>query len=433
MSPYWELTFDAEGDVNAGQRSRIERQAAAEGVTDLLFFSHGWNNDRSIATRLYSRFFAPFPGLAEPGQKLGYVGVLWPAMRFTDEPIPDFPAAAAPPGRPGRAPDPGLDETTRRVLGAQFPGRVHTVARISELLTERPEGEPERYAEFLRLLRRLLELDPNNPTRDIAPDMADEPAAAAVPLALAADSDADAEAVFAEFAAALDQAAPDPQRPAALWDGGRELLRQATYYAMKRRAGTIGQRGLGPALIRIAKAAPDARQHLIGHSFGARLVSYALRALPATAGQVGSVTLLQGAFSHYAFAPKLPHDKGQSGALNGMQRRVAGPVVSCYSEHDGALRTFYPLAARMARDDQSLLPGADRWGAIGFAGIKAVTGCKNLTLKEALAEDALPAKGCVSVNAAAVVKRGGGPVGAHSDICHKELARLVLAAGRAGR
>jgi hypothetical protein len=34
------------------------------------------------------------------------------------------------------------------------------------------------------------------------------------------------------------------------------------------------------------------------------------------------------------------------------------------------------------------------------------------------------------VDAAAVVKRGGPPAGAHSDIVHPELARMVLAAGR---
>jgi hypothetical protein len=36
----------------------------------------------------------------------------------------------------------------------------------------------------------------------------------------------------------------------------------------------------------------------------------------------------------------------------------------------------------------------------------------------------------VNVDAAAVVRRGGPPAGAHSDILHEELARLVLAAGR---
>jgi hypothetical protein len=36
----------------------------------------------------------------------------------------------------------------------------------------------------------------------------------------------------------------------------------------------------------------------------------------------------------------------------------------------------------------------------------------------------------VNVDVAEVVKRGGPPAGAHSDICHRELAQLVVAAGR---
>jgi hypothetical protein len=38
----------------------------------------------------------------------------------------------------------------------------------------------------------------------------------------------------------------------------------------------------------------------------------------------------------------------------------------------------------------------------------------------------------VSVDAASVVRRGGPPAGAHSDIGHPELARVILAAGRIG-
>jgi hypothetical protein len=39
----------------------------------------------------------------------------------------------------------------------------------------------------------------------------------------------------------------------------------------------------------------------------------------------------------------------------------------------------------------------------------------------------------VNVDACAVVCHGGAPNGAHSDIVHPELARVVLAAGRIGR
>ncbi|MFJ3228555.1 hypothetical protein ACIPJS_35085 [Streptomyces sp. NPDC086783] len=36
----------------------------------------------------------------------------------------------------------------------------------------------------------------------------------------------------------------------------------------------------------------------------------------------------------------------------------------------------------------------------------------------------------VDVDASTVVRRGGPPAGAHNDICHRERARLVPAAGR---
>jgi len=43
--------------------------------------------------------------------------------------------------------------------------------------------------------------------------------------------------------------------------------------------------------------------HLIGHSFGARLVSFALSGVGAPAASpVASLLLLQGAFSHWSFA-----------------------------------------------------------------------------------------------------------------------------------
>jgi hypothetical protein len=150
---------------------------------------------------------------------------------------------------------------------------------------------------------------------------------------------------------------------------------------------------------------------------------------------VKSVTLLQGAFSHYAFAARLPHDARAGGVLQGQQNRIDGPLVCCHSRHDTALGTVYPLASRMAGDSRSVA-GLDlgralgaKWGAMGYGGVQAVPGTRAYTLAKALTAQ-LPASGCVNVDAAAVVRRGGPPAGAHSDILHEELARLVLAAGR---
>ncbi|KIE27055.1 serine-threonine protein kinase [Streptomyces sp. MUSC 125] len=422
VTPYWELTFDADGDVDGPERDQLTAQVTDLGVRDLIVFAHGWNNDRSGATALYRRFFAPIPRLA-PRARLGYVGVIWPSMRFSDEPIPDFPRSVAP--APG--PHPGLDENTVRALRNTFPGRAPEIARLAVLLDERPAGT-EGLREFGRLVRLLV-------TGEQRPGAADTGEEGGEPAVFTQDPVTACEA-FASALAALDSpgttnrfSIPNP------WEGAKELLRQATYYTMKRRAGTVGEHGLGPVTGQLAHAAPGVRVHLVGHSFGGRLVSFALRGLPGGVRAVRSVTLLQGAFSHYAFADRLPHDPDRSGALKDRQRRIDGPLVCCYSHFDSALGTLYPLASRLAGDDRSCVGGeiaavlGPRWGAMGHDGVQAVPGTVRLDLAAAL-NGSLPAAGCVNVDAAAVVRHGGPPSGAHSDIVHPELARVVLAAGR---
>ncbi|MFF4848923.1 serine-threonine protein kinase [Streptomyces sp. NPDC001194] len=442
VGPYAELTFDAEGDVDPGTRDAV----AALEATDLLVFAHGWNSDRATSTRLFDRFYAPFPGLVGSGVRLGYVGVVWPSIRFSDEPIPDFDPHRAL-GEPGHGT--ALDPATLRALGEFWPGRVAELDRIAELLEDRPESAAA-FTEFGALVRELAGVDVvDAPDGAGAVDAAE--LAGSVGAAVAGPTVRDVPALFtldvlevcrALTAGLVEAGAPsgDAAGPGfspggglrALWNGAKELLRQATYYQMKKRAGVVGERGLGPVLAELAGRRPALRIHLIGHSFGARVVSFALRAVPDGARYVKSATLLQGAFSHYAFTDRLPHDKGSGGALRGMQRRVDGPVVACHSPFDSALKVFYPLASRMAGDSAGLLGFDERWGAIGHDGVQAVPGAPRLTLEAAL-RAGVPEAGCVSVDTGSVVRRGGPPSGAHSDICHEELARLVVAAGRMGR
>ncbi|MFH8341393.1 serine-threonine protein kinase [Streptomyces sp. AM6-12] len=425
VSPYWELTFDTSGDVDPPERDRLLAQVTEHDVRDLVVFAHGWNDDRSAATRLYRRFFAPFPSLA-PKARLGYAGVIWPSMRFSDEPIPDFPKSVVA-TEAEAAPGPALDKDTRRALLGVFPDRASTVDQLARLLDQHPEGQAG-LTEFGRLVRLLLD--------GAGPAAADtdedgEPTVFTEEPATACAEFADALAAVGAPGGSEGFSLPNP------WEGAKELLRQAAYYQMKGRAGTVGEHGLGPLLGQLAARAPGVRVHLVGHSFGARLVSFALRGLPGEARPVKSVTLLEGAFSHHAFAERLPDDPHKSGALKDQQRRIDGPLVCCYSHFDAALGTFYPLASRLSGDDRSCL-GTEiaavlgpRWGALGHDGVQAVPGTVQLDLAGALA-GRLPASGCANVDAAAVVRRGGPPAGAHGDILHPELARVVLAAGRIG-
>ncbi len=175
--------------------------------------------------------------------------------------------------------------------------------------------------------------------------------------------------------------------------------------------------------------------HLVGHSFGGRLVAFSLTGLPddLDPSPVASLTLLQGAFSHFAFADHLPAPLSGPGGLKGRQSRVAGPLVSCFSSHDSALGVLYPLAALASLDNAAgLSDAAYPWGAMGHDGaqnLKAPT----VPVKPAGSAYSFNAGQFTNVDCASVVKAGAPPAGAHSDIVHPELAWIVLtAAGLVG-
>ena len=131
-------------------------------------------------------------------------------------------------------------------------------------------------------------------------------------------------------------------------------------------------------ITRLGASRPGLRVHLIGHSFGARLVSFALAGLPertvGATSPVKSLLLLQGAFSHFAFADALPFDAARGGAVRGMGQRVGGPLVTTHTLLDTAVGRFYPLASVLARQDAARLTGSapSRWGAFGNDGAQAV-------------------------------------------------------------
>ncbi|AEW93272.1 hypothetical protein SCATT_09010 [Streptantibioticus cattleyicolor NRRL 8057 = DSM 46488] len=435
MDPYWELSFGTDARPDPGQRDRLLRGVATTGVTDLIVFAHGWNNDHSSATRLHRRFFTPFPALLErapaharaagrPAPRVGYTGVFWPALRFADEPIPDHTPTRLSEQTARLAIQRGLDKVTLDALLAFFPEAVRDLHRMAILLRERAEST-ERLAEFCTLARRLADAGDHVAAADRRASGARPVLLDGAPVTVCTRL---ADALESTGAETVPSAAPEPDEEAdsepgdgpppfvRLWSGARELLRQATYHRTKGYARAVGESGLAPVLARLATAAPGTRIHLVGHSYGARLVCFAQRALPAAAPATGSLVLLQGALSVSAFGP--------DGVLRGLHRRVDGPLVACHSTYDDALGTLYPAASR--------LPGEpEPPGAVGHEGLREGPAGVRLTLAETAPRSGrpFPARGHVSVDAGAVVRRGHPPIGAHMDICHAELARVVLRAG----
>ncbi|GIM90632.1 hypothetical protein [Paractinoplanes toevensis] len=429
-SPFWDVVFDADGDADT--RTTDALLAETGDLTDLYVFSHGWNNERGTARRLYNGFFGLLAQqlAADPRGKAGFAGVYWPAKRWSDEPIPNFdpPTAAGGGGIASATPaaagttvaDPALDEQTLADLLDTFPDAKDSIERMAALLRQ-PATQPTLDDFFAAL---------NDFAQQSGAGENDGEVASGRPRMLE-DSPND---VFARYRDALvasgaeihrgDGTAGIGDQLGGLLNGAKEALRVATYWEMKGRAGVVGRKGLGPLLGRLPAGL---RVHLIGHSFGARLVSYAIGA-----PQVKSVTLLQGAFSHFAFCRPLPFDAGRNGALAGQQQKVDGPVTVCFSTHDDAVGRFYPLASLAKRDDTAAGHGLLwRWGGMGADGAQDLDAVgEGLRAAGSGTPYKFARNRILNIDASQIVRTGGAPSGAHSDIIHPELTWVVLAASR---
>lgn len=436
--PLWRLVFDAEGDVDQATLTELREGVGAEALTDLVLFSHGWNNDEAAAQSLYARWFGLLADQIDPDRKVGFVGIRWPSQLWRDEPIPNFDDAPA--GNGGGAA--GLDGRAVTVAGLStidpveladlkdmFPdGSAHLDA-IAALLDMPPTAE--RAQEMFDELREFnaatrTGFDDGEKDQPVeVPGMLDDRREPVDVFNRFADRLADAGVQFGDGGGG-EAGLGDLGRK--LWHGAKEVLRQLSYWKMKNRAGVVGRNGLGPAINNLVDAHPGLRIHLVGHSFGARLVSFALDGIAErNPSPVKSVTLLQGAFSRFTFTTGLPFRDG-NGALAGRLARIDGPMAVCFSSHDRALSTFYPLASLSAGDDAA---GVDdpmaRWRAMGSLG---AFGSDFQVLDDAGFEYPFQPGRILSLDSSAVVTAGDSPSGAHSDIFHSELSWVAAAGGK---
>ncbi|HEY6922725.1 MAG TPA: hypothetical protein VI653_04590, partial [Steroidobacteraceae bacterium] len=120
-------------------------------------------------------------------------------------------------------------------------------------------------------------------------------------------------------------------------------LRQLSFWKMKDRARLFGETGAHRMLSSLQQAAPSARFHLMGHSFGCIVVSASVAAQPPLLRPVDSLFLVQGALSLWSYSPDIPYAAGIPGYFNQIIKRklVSGPILTTRSIHDTAVRQFY--------------------------------------------------------------------------------------------
>lgn len=421
--PFWKLAFDKDGkptDPSALVQFKAEVKNA--GITDLFIFSHGWNNDATTAEQLYEGMFGEMRKIlnAKPlpaTSKIGTAGVFWPSILWPED-VPGTSGGAAGFG------DASTDLSSEMKKVFQEPRQQEIVDRlVKKAETQTPtDAALDAFIDDLQTLLKNQSQGPEFHDLEVKAASASNDDWRQI-LDLLADSGADdgTQGGAAGFGDVLGR----------LWRGAKPALRVATYWQMKARAGVVGRTGLGPLINQLIKDVPDLRVHLLGHSFGARVVSYTLPELQIPAGKsspVKSLFLVQGAFSHFAFAASLPFDASRKGDLAGMSDRVDGPLLTTFSELDLAVGYAYPAASILAREDAS---GADdlmyRWQGMGHDGAQAVNAASALLGEPPCTYNFQKGK-WLNLDANDVIQKGGPPSGAHSDIIHPQVAWAALKA-----
>lgn len=389
--PFFEIEFDKDAKLHTPEALQEALEFLEQNATtDLLVFSHGWNNDMADARALYQRFFARAADLLQQqevpalvGRSFAILGIYWPSKKFTDRDLIPGGAASLGGGESGDDLRVLIDQlkTEPVRLGDEQPIAEENQARLDQAkaLVGRLEHDRSAQREFVELIRSTLPRSEAHAddgsdlffVRD--PEELLQEASLPVP-ALGAAPEAGMGGAAGGFGGLRDLG--DEGGAAGLIGdlfGGitaaaRRVLNFTTYYRMKARAGTVGRDGLAPALAKLRSRVPQLKVHLIGHSFGARLVTASAHAL-APGIKVESLSLLQAAFSHNSFAERF------NGRVDGFFRtmvsagKVTGPLLITHTRNDRAVGIAYPLASRIAGQNAAGLGDReDPYGGLGRNG-----------------------------------------------------------------
>ncbi|MEX2223951.1 MAG: hypothetical protein WEG40_19335 [Candidatus Rokuibacteriota bacterium] len=401
--PCFEIEFDIDGRlVDAKQASETTAfiTSPAAGVTDAIAISHGWNNNMDEARRLYADFFANFRARLDKGaimapasRTFAVVAVLWPSKKFEDaDLIPGGAASLGPPGvaggvgggaaAAGPGGPPGPSDEQLRTLVDDLKAYLRSPAAAAKLdqakaLLPNLQNSPADQAKFVELVRSSVgahaasaddasDLFFSRPAKDVMAELSKPlfttpaPGGGGGAAGGVAGGVAGGAAGFADFLGGIK-------------NGAKNVLNFTTYYAMKARAGTVGTNGLNRVLRDLKAGKPALKIHLVGHSFGGRLVTAAADGpdnQPAV--PVSSLALLQAAFSHNGFASKF--DTKTDGLFRKVvtEGKVTGPIIVTHTRNDRAVGLAYPLASRLASQKASALGDEnDTYGGIGRNGALA--------------------------------------------------------------
>lgn len=357
----WLIKYDKAGACISPQTrdALLARLDSISAATPVVLFSHGWNNEFGDAKTLYATFLKHLQAHSRTyaGGTLRplFVGVIWPSTWLSFD---TGPAMAGPRGAAR------LDPAAAAFEGELADALTDPYERERfDTLIESSRLDADAGAELARLLAKALAVQS-------AADAEDAEQAAArdgdVMLAGMTAVQATGRGDQLPEGGTINRAPGVPQpRDAGLLNllDPRNALRVASVYQMKDRAGTVGWNGLS-SLIRDILANSPSALHVVGHSYGAKVILSAL-ARADLPRPVASVLLLQPAVSHLCFAEQIPGRPGLGGYRQ-VLGKIRGSLIMTYSAHDRALHDLFHLALRRRADlGEVTIAGGDTTTAAG--------------------------------------------------------------------
>jgi predicted alpha/beta hydrolase family esterase len=420
----------AEFDLNGQPKSPV---ALPGDVTEVIVMSHGWNNNQADAESLYRGLFTNFAavGGVPRADKAAIIGVLWPSKRF-DELVA---ATASGDGTGGAA---GIGSQASKESDAMLVARLEEMksffttakqkATLDELEALVPELQDKKSAQrqFVEKVRSLL--DPGAANDEDASSAFFEDDGAEIMERLEIDEEDFDDTVTGGGGSASLPLGVGVVKPATGGAAGifgflskakaaaMNVLNFTTYYEMKSRAGKVGANGVAKLID--ALPAHVQRIHLVGHSFGGRVVTAA--AANSTTDRIRSMSLLQTAFSHHGFS------KLKKGFFRAVvdTKRVNGPIIVTHSVKDKAVGIAYPMASRLNGDTTSGLGDKnDKFGGIGR------NGAQQMEAGEVVEGKLLATGGAYQFQPGVIFNlEANDLIPGHSDITGKEVAHAIRSA-----
>ena len=424
-TPYSIIAFDQNGaerkDDPDGSNGLMSQRVLAEmsraTPTDIFLFSHGWMGDLGAAVDQYNRWIDAMALLSSDISRMGpsfkpmWIGLHWPSKPWEKKNSAALPRS--PPMRlrlRRRRPEPprNLSQPPRSHAIASRPRVMGIIFRENRVNAGAPML-PQNVADAYTELASLLAYDSSPVGSDPSSD----------------NSEYSAEAAF------------DAMNSAGVAFAGGFIggllgpLRQLSFWMMKKRARSTGEGGMYRVVAQLQQSAPNARVHIMGHSFGCIVASSICGGpngntpLPRP---VDSLALVQGAISHWAHADAIP-STGWPGYYNAMMHRpaVKGPVLTTRSVHDLAVGVFYPAAVSLVLQDPSFAinPTLIKWGAVGAFGIQGFAGAADTPMLAETGDYHFEPGKVYNLESSQFIKKMQGAAGAHSDIDGPQVAHAI--------